>query len=153
MAQNAGLARERNDGTVEYAYRHYGSLDEAGPILLQNYNTAEEAAALLAQGDLSAVGSELTSPPEMKLSNPGDDWEQRQQFTTAYHRDQGYSWERTAPRRIASVNQLVKRLNARDRNGQLPLPAGQVYLRRPEGWYLYCRRMAEPRPLAQLLGR
>lgn len=51
------------------------------------------------------------------------------------------------------MNQLVKRLNARARNGQLPLPAGQVYLRLPDGWYLYCRHMAAPRPLAQLLGR
>lgn len=152
MAQNACLARERNDGAVEYAYLHYGSLDDAGPILLQHYNTPERAAALLALGDLSAVGVQLT-PPSLQPSPTGDNPEQRQQFTIAYHRDRGDSREQTTLRLIASVDQLVKRLNARARNGQLPLPADQVYLRRPDGWHLYCRRMAAPRPLAQLLGR
>ena len=63
-AQNTCLARERNDGAVECAYLHYGSLDDAGPILLQHYDTPEQAAALLALGDLSAVGAEPNPPPE-----------------------------------------------------------------------------------------
>lgn len=73
MATRSSIALEFEDGTVKQIYAHWdGYLDGNGSILLHNYKTPAEVAALIDMGDLSSLDTTLET-------------------TTFYGRDRGES--------------------------------------------------------------
>lgn len=62
MATRSLIARQNDDGTVTAIYCHYDGYPEGvGRTLLDNYTDPDKVDALLALGNLSALGSELGS--------------------------------------------------------------------------------------------
>jgi hypothetical protein len=57
MSTNSFIGLEATDGTVTYIYCHWdGGLAHNGRMLQDNYTTADQVSALIAQGDASALG-------------------------------------------------------------------------------------------------
>lgn len=60
MATRSTIALEFEDGTVKQIYAHWdGYIEGNGYILLHNYKTPAEAAALIDMGDLSSLDTTL----------------------------------------------------------------------------------------------
>ena len=127
MAQHALIARELPDQSVEYAYLHYGSFEDAGSFLLRNCAAPEQAAVLLALGDHSAVDDPAGTSPDAEPHTAG-------------------------PYRAASLAALIQQLNSRRRGKNPAAQAGRIYCHTPEtGWLHYFRKAAAAQPLAEIL--
>ena len=61
MSTNSNIALEHNDGSVDRIYCHWdGYPDNNGRILLENYTTADQVAEMLALGDMSSLGENIS---------------------------------------------------------------------------------------------
>jgi hypothetical protein len=57
MSTNSFIGLETTDGNVHYIYCHWdGGLAHTGRMLQDNYTTADQVSALIAQGDASVIG-------------------------------------------------------------------------------------------------
>lgn len=69
MSTHAYIGFENPDATVSFIYCHFdGYISGVGKELLTNYNTPEDALALVESGDQSSVG-------EPYRDRPGENWE------------------------------------------------------------------------------
>ena len=58
MATRSTIAIQREDGTVAQVYCHWdGYLENNGVLLVNNYDTADKVEALIANGDISSLGT------------------------------------------------------------------------------------------------
>ncbi len=85
MATNAWIGVLNPDNSVEYIYCHFGSLSDAGTVLVKSYVDEQKVKELLQLGDISVLGGELNPPPgvEHSFANP------YQNVVVAYGRDRG----------------------------------------------------------------
>lgn len=86
MSTRGLIAIEDADGKCRSTYAHFDMyVSNAGRILIQHYETLEQAEALLALGFLSALGERLAPEPgeNHDYDNPLPD------VCIAYHRDRG----------------------------------------------------------------
>jgi len=61
MATRSNIGVLNSDGTVDYIYCHWdGYLDYNGRILMENYNDEASAWALIAEGNMSVLGTTLS---------------------------------------------------------------------------------------------
>ena len=81
MATRSTIAIRNEDGTVTGIYCHWdGYIDHNGRILVENYNTEEQARELLALGNLSVLG--VTTD---LCKAYGRDMQEEDQEATTYH--------------------------------------------------------------------
>jgi len=85
MATNAWIGVLNPDNSVEYIYCHFGSLSDAGTVLIKSYVDEQKVKELLQLGDISVLGGELNPPSgvEHSFGNP------HQNVVVAYGRDRG----------------------------------------------------------------
>lgn len=85
MATNAWIGALNPDNSVEYIYCHFGSLSDAGTVLIKSYVDEQKVKELLQLGDISVLGGELNPPAgvEHSFGNP------YQNVVVAYGRDRG----------------------------------------------------------------
>lgn len=86
MSTNAVIAVRTNENTVKAIYLHCdGYIENAGKLLINNYNSLEMAEKIVNLGDLSSLKKRL-SPDKHEIHSfekPIND------VTVAYHRDRG----------------------------------------------------------------
>jgi hypothetical protein len=85
MATPAVIAIKEGN-TVTWSWLNCdGVIDQAGRKLVQYYNTADAATALIALGDLSVLAESIDCPPGHSFATPEPG------YTIAYKRDRGES--------------------------------------------------------------
>lgn len=86
MSTHSGIAFVNSDGSVKSVYCHYdGYPSYMFEMLVDYYNSAELAEALVDLGDLSCV--------KEKIWSEGHSFDNRKEDTTvAYHRDRGEAY-------------------------------------------------------------
>ena len=87
MATRSNIAYKTPEGKIRSVYAHYdGYPENNGKILIDNYDTTEKVAALVALGSISTLGIQVGEQQDF------DDREsQNKDWTLAYHRDRGKS--------------------------------------------------------------
>ena len=85
MATRSNIAYKTPEGKIRSVYAHYdGYPEHNGKILIDNYDTTEKVAALVALGSISTLGQDIGEQQDF------DDREsQNKDWTLAYHRDRG----------------------------------------------------------------
>lgn len=93
----------RNDSGIDAIYCHWdGYPSHNGYLLLNFYNTAAKAEALIGLGSLSSLNANLEPPAGARHS-----FEERcRDVTVAYHRDRNEPWENTHPHHYATADEL-----------------------------------------------
>jgi hypothetical protein len=97
MATRGTIAIQREDGTVAQVYSHWDNyLEGNGHLLVTHYNTPEKVEELLAQGDISSLGSSVGKQHPFSIFDAKDDADKAAQqeaeendWTTFYGRDRG----------------------------------------------------------------
>ena len=93
MSTNANIGMVTDEGYVRYIYSHWdGYLDGVGAMLLENYNTTEQIAELIENGDVSVL-DETISDCEF------------------YHRDRGELLNTVCPLETDSLSDLKQEFN------------------------------------------
>ena len=87
MSTRSHIGIRNTDGTVDYIYCHYdGYPSGVGETLTKHYTTYDKVKALIALGDLSALGAEIGEKQDFNdRSTQNEDW------CLAYGRDRGES--------------------------------------------------------------
>ena len=97
MATRSTIAIQREDGTVAQVYAHWdGYLEGNGALLVNYYNTPEKVEELIAQGDISSLGTSVGKRHPFSVFEAKDDADKAAQqeaedndWTTFYGRDRG----------------------------------------------------------------
>ena len=92
----------RENSSITYIYNHSdGYLEYLGRMLLEHYNSEEEAKALVELGDVSIVKEKL-APAEGTVH--GFDCDKRQEGVSVFYgRDKGEDWEWIKPTTIKNT--------------------------------------------------
>lgn len=86
MATRSFIGKRLLDGSVQGAYCHWDGYPEGvGATLKEHYTDPAKVDALLALGDISALGEEIGERQDFDHPNP--------LWTVAYHRDRGEELE------------------------------------------------------------
>lgn len=101
MSTNAFIGIRENN-SITYIYNHSdGYLEYLGRMLLEHYNSEEEAKALVELGDVSVVKEKL-APAEGTVH--GFDYDKRQEGVSVFYgRDRGEDWEWIKPTTIQNT--------------------------------------------------
>lgn len=75
MATRGTIAIQNADGSINVVYSHWDNyIEGAGRLLLEYYNNKEAVENLIANGDISALGSYVSSTPKPFDRTGEKDW-------------------------------------------------------------------------------